>query len=375
MIEHILSDPLTFWLFAGFVFVLLVQLIYFWGYFSRLAFYKEIRLNDDLPPVSVVLTASNQYNDLQKNLEHFLNQDYPGFEVVVVIDNSDDGTDELLTDFSKKYEHLHIVELKQKLNWFSGRKFALSLGIKSAKFSTILLSDPACRPESKNWISEMVSGYRYQTEIVLGYSTYHTGSKINRWLRFAAFYDALFYLSMAIAGKPFKGIGKNLSYSRDLFYSHKGFSSHYAINAGDDELFVNRASRKLNTEVRVSPHSRVLQVRPLTFAKWLKLEQTRLRIRGLFKFRDRFIIRLFSFTAFVFFGLFAALLILGAPWLLVLIVFGLRLISQMVIFALAGKKLKEENLWLLSPLFEILIILIDLMIWISILWKPGSNRV
>lgn len=373
MIEQILNNPLTFWLFAAFIVATLIQLYYFWVYFSKLAFYREIRLNDDLPPVSVVLTASNQYTDLRKNLEHFLTQDYPGFEVVVVIDNSDDGTDELLKDFSKKHEHLHILELKQKLNWFSGRKFALSLGIKSAKFSTILLSDPACRPESKNWISEMMSGFRHQSEIVIGYSTFRTESKINRWLRFTAFHDALFYLSMAISGKAFKGIGKNLSYSRDLFYQHKGFSSHYAISAGDDELFVNRATRKANTEVRVSPQSRVLDVKPVSFIKWIQLERTRLRIRRMFRSRHKLLLRLFSVSALAFYGFFAALLALGAPLLAVLIVLALRLISQLIIYSKVMKKLSESRLLLLSPLFEIFIIIADLILWISIIFTPAKK--
>ena len=373
MAEQILNDPLLFWLFTAFFVATLIQLFYFWVYFSKLTFYREIRLNDDLPPVSVVLTASNQYADLRKNLEHFLNQDYPGFEVVVVIDNSDDGTDELLKEFSKQYEQLHIVELKQKLNWFSGRKFALSLGIKSAKFSTILLSDPACRPESKNWVSEMVSGFRHQTEIVIGYSTYLTESKINRWLRFTAFHDALFYLSMAISGKAFKGIGKNLSYSRDLFYRHKGFSSHYAISAGDDELFVNRAARKANTEVRVSPQSRVLHVRPVSFLKWIQLERTRLRIRRMFRTRHKVLLRIFSVSALSFYGLFAALLATGAPLIAVFGVLALRLISQIIIYSKVLKKLSESRLLLLSPLFEIFIIIADFLLWISIIFSPAKK--
>ncbi len=373
MIEHILNNPLILWLFVAFLLATIVQLIYFWGYFSKLAFYQETRLNDDLPPVSVVLTASNQYNDLKKNLEHFLTQDYPGYEIVVVLDNSDDGTDELLEDLSKQHEHLHTVELKQKLNWFSGRKFALSLGIKSAKFSTILLSDPVCRPESKTWIREMVSGFKFGTEIVLGYSTFQSPSKINKWLRFNAFYDAMFFLSMAISGRPFKGIGKNLSYSRDLFYRLKGFSSHYAINAGDDELFVNRASAKKNTVVRVSPKSRVIQLKPVSFSGWLKLETTRLRIRRLFNWRHKILIRGFSFSAFAFYGLLAMLLIFNASLILTLSVFALRLVSQMVIAGLTLEKLGEKQLLLFVPFFELALILIDFFIWLILLIVPGRK--
>lgn len=370
MVDHILNNPIIFWLLVAFVFSLIIQLIYFWGYFARLAFHKVSATHSDFPAVSVVLSASNQYSDLKKNLQYFLNQDYPDFEVVVVIDNSDDDTDELLKDFSKQFKNLHIVELRQKLNWFSGRKFALSLGIKSAKHSTILLSDPTCRPETKYWIREMASGFSGGKEVVIGYATFKTGKKLNKWLRFTAFYDALFFLSKALRAQPFKGIGKNLAYSRDLFYRHKGFSSHYAINVGDDELFVNRAATGKNTKVRISPEARIEQKKPVGFSGWLRNESTRLRIRQMFGFKEKFSVRLFSSTSFLFYALLIALLVLQAPLIPVMAILLLRLISQMIVFNMAMRILSEKKLILLSPLFEILLIIADFFIWIYILIGP-----
>jgi glycosyltransferase involved in cell wall biosynthesis len=370
MIDQILNNPLLFWLFIAFALTVVIQLAYFWVYFSRLAFYKMPASSGFTPPVSVVLTASNQYSDLKQNLPYFLTQDYPDFEVVVVIDNSDDDTDELLKDFSRQYENLHIVELKQKLNWFSGRKFALSLGIKSAKYPTILLSDPTCRPGSKFWITEMAAGFEADHEIVLGYSSFKTDSKINKWLRFTAFYDALFYFSKSLAGIPFKGIGKNLGYSRELFYRHKGFSSHYAIHVGDDELFVNRAANRKNTAVKIHPNACINQIKRVSLSGWLKQEATRLRIRKMFRFKDKFSIRIFSSSSFLFFALFVVLLVLKAPIVPVLVFLFLRFISQMIVLSLAMRKLSEKKLLLLAPVFEILLIITDFLIWIYILIGP-----
>jgi len=369
ILDQILSNQLFFWLSIAFAAVTLIQLIYFWGFFARLIFTKTKPGNTDLCPVSVVIISSNQYNDLNNNLQFFLTQDYPDFEVVVVTDNSDDGSDELLMDFSRQFRNLKIVELKQRLNWFSGRKFPLSLGIKSAKNDTILLSDLTCKPESKNWIREMASAYLANKTIVIGYSTYATKSHINKWLRFTAFYDALFYVSMAMSGIPFKGLGKNLSYSRNLFYKHHGFCSHYVISYGDDEIFVNRAAKKSNTIVRLSPQSRVVQVKKVSLSKWLSIEKTRIRIRRFFKFRHRLLIRVFSISVFLFYGLMAALLILKAPIFVTLSIFALRFISQLLVFGFAQKKLAEKNILLLSTVFEIFLILLDFFIWITLLFN------
>lgn len=371
--EQILQDPIIFWLSLAFAIFTLVQLIYFWGIFSRLAFYREKNKNEAINPVSVVITANNQYVDLKDHLPAFLSQDYPHFEVVVVIDNSNDGSDELLGDLSREYSNLKIVELHQKLNWFSGRKFPLSLGIKSATHNLILLSDPTCLPENPNWIREMLAAYSPEKEIVIGYSTYKTSSSINKWLRFTAFYDALLYVSMAISGSPFKGIGKNLSYSRNLFYKHKGFSSHYVISAGDDELFVNKTANKSNVAVQVNAQSRILQIQKISFGKWLLSEKSRLKIRRYFKFRDRVLIGSFSFSSLGFYALFISLLILRAPLIVTGSIFALRFISQMLIFGFVQKKLSEKKLLLFSPLFEIFLIVIDFFIWISLFFKRKNK--
>ena len=370
---NIFNDPLVSTLFGIFALSLIVQLSYFWIVFGRLAFYKKRQSSVRQPPVSVVITVNNQYADLKQNLPFLFGQEYPEFEIVVVNDNSDDVSNELLDELSKQHKNLRIVELKQSLNWFKGRKFPLSLGIKSAHHDLLILTDAACQPKSNNWIKEVVSAYAHETEIALAYTTFETKSKFNRWLRFTAFYDGLFYLSMALAGKPFKGNGKNLSYRKQMFYERKGFSSHYKINIGDDEIFINQTARKRNTAVIISPQSKVVNIKPVSPVKWFKNEKARLFIRKYFRAGSRFLISLFQSSAFLFYASFVSLLVLGFSWILVLPLFALRLISQYIIFGLAAKKLDEKKLLLFSPLMEIALILIDFFIWLLLIFSK-KNR-
>ncbi|MCK4638851.1 MAG: glycosyltransferase, partial [Bacteroidales bacterium] len=117
------------------------QLLFYWGIFSRLAFFRKKKKSARKQPVSIVLSAKNEYYNLEKNLPLILEQDYFDFEVVVVNDSSNDESIDLLNDMSTKYQNLKIVDIKQNLNFFSGKKFPLSLGIKSAKNELILLTD------------------------------------------------------------------------------------------------------------------------------------------------------------------------------------------------------------------------------------------
>jgi cellulose synthase/poly-beta-1,6-N-acetylglucosamine synthase-like glycosyltransferase len=125
--------------------------------------------NESLPPVSVVLTARNDGTWLKENLVYLLEQDYPDFEVVVVDYLSHDDTQYVLKLLKDYYPHLKIVPFKEDVNLFQGKKYPLSIGIKSAKNDILLLADPDCTPKNMQWLRGMVKGYyRKDIKIVLG---------------------------------------------------------------------------------------------------------------------------------------------------------------------------------------------------------------
>ncbi len=377
MIEALLETVhLHIWyaiLLMAFLAVLLIQLVYYWAFFSRLAFFKPTAAPAEKPPVSVIVLVHNQYHLIRQNLPELLGQDYPDFEVVVVDDTSDDGSDELLEKLAETFTNLRVMKLTQSLNWFKGRKFPLSLGIKSAGHEVLLLTDIRYQPAGKSWISQMMAAYTPDTAIALGYATFDTGSGINKWLRFMAFYDGMLYLSMALSGLPFKGIAPNLSYRKSLFYNHKGFSSHYVINAGDDELFVNKAATRKNTNIRISAGSQVKSTKPLTFLQWLENEKTRLAIRRFFKPGHRVMISLFSASTLLFYALFVVMLAINIQLPVVIGIFMIRLISQVTIFGLIQKKLSEKKLLWATPFFEAALSLIDLAIWLRLLFTKKTK--
>ena len=43
------------------------------------------------------------------------------------------------------------------------------------------------------------------------------------------------------------GVGRNLAYKKDEFFKVNGFIDHMKIRSGDDDLFVNQASKGSNT--------------------------------------------------------------------------------------------------------------------------------
>lgn len=358
-LQELFRHPHSVW-FIAFGVVVLIQLIYYWLIFTRVAFARIKRKESvNYPPVSVVISARDEYKNLKAFLPSILTQNYPEFEVVVVNHLSEDDSQYLLRDFQKQYPHLKIVTLNQNPNFFHGKKFPLSIGIKEARNEILLLTDADCKPVSSDWIRSMVSAYGPRTEIVLGYSNFMPAKGfLNLLQRFEAFHTALLYLSLAKTGMPYMGVGRNLSYKRTLFFRQKGFINHYIIASGDDDLFINRAARSSNTAINLQPDSFVLSRAKNTWGAWFRQKRRHYSTGSYYRFWHKIVLGTYSLSQLLFYSLLAVLLILQFPWWAVASLAGIRFLSQWLIWGLANKKLKSGRFVVISPLLEIIWLLI-----------------
>src|SRR6185295_9853480 len=92
------------------VFILswLIQLGYYLIVFIRFSFHAVKKVSNDRQPVSVIICARNEVNNLRKYLAPVLEQDYPAFEVIVVNDCSWDESGHFLEEMRLRYPHLKI---------------------------------------------------------------------------------------------------------------------------------------------------------------------------------------------------------------------------------------------------------------------------
>jgi glycosyltransferase involved in cell wall biosynthesis len=355
MLQQYFNEQLLLIIFVVFASATALQLVYFWFFYSRLAFGHNGNESDQKQPVSVVVCARNEYENLLTFLPRILEQDYPDFEVVVVNDASDDDTIYLLRDYAEKYPKLKIVNLPENLNSFRGKKFPLSIGIKSAQNEIILLTDADCAPASPEWISRMQSCYFNSTvEVVLGYGAYEDRKGLlNKLIRFDTLRIAMNYLSFALSGIPYMGVGRNLSYRKSLFYKNKGFISHYGIPSGDDDLFINQVANKKNTRIALSKESFTLSSPKTTWAEWLQQKRRHLSTVGEYKFYHKVLLFLYPLSEILFYTCFLFLAVIFYEPLWVLPLFVSRLISSALIYKRVMKRLDETNFWLWIPFFEI----------------------
>ena len=196
-------------LFLLFQLCFIVQLYYLVNNHSKLAAYKP--LDEITPaniPISVIISARNEAVNLRQYLPAILQQNYPDYEVIVVNDCSYDKSYEVLEEFEKAYSHLKVVTITEHDRFKTGKKFALTLGIKAAKNEHLLFTDADFEPASPNWVARMAANFTTGADIVLGYSPYRKSKGLlNVFVRFETLKSAINYLSSALIGDPYMGIG------------------------------------------------------------------------------------------------------------------------------------------------------------------------
>jgi len=370
--KEILSNNILLSAFVLYSFCFIIQMVYYWGIFGKFAFYKRKQLPNQYKAVSVIICAKNEYNNLKKNLPFFLEQDYPGYEVVVVNDCSDDDSKYLLKTFSEKYSHLKVITIRQNVNFFRGKKFALAIGIKSAKHDLLILSDADCTPKSNRWIAEMQNNFTGKTDIVLGYSGYeYNKGLLNKLIRFDTIMTAMQYFSWSLLGKTYMGVGRNLAYNKKLFYDAKGFTSHYHISSGDDDLFINKVASKHNTCIEISHQAHTSSAPKKTFNDWILQKKRHYSTSFLYKISHKFMLGIFSISSFLFYFLLIFLLVfffITFSYSIIIFVcslFLIRMVTQMIIIKKTMNKLNEKKILLISPLLDLIFVLLNPMIALS----------
>jgi poly-beta-1,6-N-acetyl-D-glucosamine synthase len=318
-----------------------------WGYKNRDS--ESYIVN----PVSVIVCARNEETNLSKNLACILDQDYPDFEVIVVNDCSVDNSEFLLRDLAAKYTHLKVVTINEHERFKHGKKFAVTLAIKAARNEFLLLTDADCRPNSNQWLRIMQSNFNGSAEIVLGYSPYeYLPGFVNKLIQFETFFTALNYLSFALAGKPYMGVGRNIAYTKSLFFKGKGFASHMHILSGDDDLFVNQNATTTNTCIEIHPAAQVWSEPKTTMGSYIKQKLRHLSAGVVYKKEHRKMLSLQAGSAILFYLSLSFLLFSPLKWWILLVFYIFRLVSQFVIYRPVFKKLSYEDLIWWLPVFD-----------------------
>ena len=353
-----------------------IQILYWLLIYSRIIFYKPVPSKIRKKPVSVIICARNEEENLRKNLPLILTQKYPDFEVIVINDCSTDGTQDYLDELKEQYPALKIAKIKEDRKFKHGKKLAVTIGIKAANHEFLLFTDADCRPESDLWINHMMRNLSPETSIVLGYGGYseHKGL-LNTLVRFETFYIAIQFFSYALTGFPYMGVGRNLAYRKSLFFDNKGFARHSHLVSGDDDLFVNEVANRNNTRIEISPESHTRSESKKTWKEWYFQKKRHLTTGPDYKILTKFLLSLEVLSRIILYAGFIFLLVTEiSEWIAVIIPFLIRLGIFITIFKIMGSRLNEKHLLVPSLLFDLFLPLFNVFILFSNYVEARRNR-
>ena len=326
---------------------------------------NKISFLTEQPPVSVIICAKDEADNLRQFLPFVLQQEYPDFEVIVINDGSTDETQTLLNNLCVEYQNLRSTFVPVGANNLSTKKLGLTLGIKAAKNELLLFTDADCMPEDNTWIARMARNFTPETDFILGYGAYlNKRGFLNRLITYDTLFIALQYIGMAIARKPYMGVGRNLAYRKETFFAHKGFASTLNLISGDDDLLVNKASDSKNTKVEIAPDSITWSEPNKTFSSWFYQKERHLSVSSYYKASSKFRLALEPMTRGLFYLALILSVVVGNLIILIAtaVLFVTRLIIQMVIINKSSNHFGERKYIFLLPVFDIFLPLVSLYI-------------
>jgi len=271
----------------------------------------------DTEPVSLIVCAHNELDNLRELVPLLLRQDYPaGFELVLIDDRSQDDTYLYAQQLSQYYPgRFRLVTVSHTPAGFAPKKYALTLGIKAARYERLLFTDADCRPVSPDWLRLMQRGFaqRNGADLVLGFSGYaERPGLLNQLIRYETLLTGAQYLGLAWAGRPYMGVGRNLGYTRATFNSTKGFASHIRRLSGDDDLLVQDAvAAGARAAVVADSEAQTLSEPAETWAAWWRQKRRHLSAGSRYRAADRRRLALFMGSNVLFYALTPAVLAVG----------------------------------------------------------------
>jgi len=359
--------------FGAFALCWIAQVVYIFRYLLPVARYRGHGTAAENIPVSVVIAARNEEKNLMANVPAIMEQDYPEFEVIVVNDSSWDDTESILKALEVRYPKLRVIHLDEEKQNMQGKKFALTLAIKAARHEHILLTDADCAPVSDQWIRIMAAGYEDGIEVVLGFSPYtQRKGYLNRIIRFDTLLIGLQYMGFARRGNPYMGVGRNLSYRKEVFFRVGGFRNHYRLASGDDDLFVNQVATRRNTAVVTVRDAHTESAPKTNWKEWFAQKRRHLITAPLYKSGHRNALALWPMSYFLLLAAVIGTLVVQAG---VWIVAGAMLVRYVILLSIlraASRKLKQPTdvVWM-APLLEFHLHLLNFGLYFgNLLRKP-----
>lgn len=350
-----------------------ILLIFYLGIFSSVAFSKPHESNAKRIPVSVLVYAKNNENELRHLLPILLNQNYHQFELVVINNASTDNTLHLIKEYALMYPNIKVVDVVNNEAFWGSKKYALTLGIKASKHEYLVVIDADKKIHSNNWLVYLTSYFTLNKTVVLGTSFYSKQKGFfNKKFRFGHAMQQLQALSWSKIGKPFSLNTHQIAFKKEDFYNTNGFINHMQKPLFTNEFFINDVASSKNTTI-CEQGDAMIEVEPLLKKDGILFRKQQLELLNNFKGSIAFKIKAFNFIQVAFFLVALASFIAFDYWYLTFGIMTLRYVLFWFIFAKMAKKLNYNDLIIFFPILDLLYIILQIQLFFANLFSKTKK--
>lgn len=146
------SWPPTLW----FWFMIVIGLVWLKRHFDIARGKREYSLDphqpgipdEDLPPLSMLVAAKDEEENIERCLRGLLRQEYPNLQVIAINDRSDDRTGAIIDEIAAEDPRLTPVHVQDLPDGWFGKNNAMRLGVEQATGNWMCFSDADCAYDS-----------------------------------------------------------------------------------------------------------------------------------------------------------------------------------------------------------------------------------
>ena len=195
---------------------------------------------------SILVPFRNEAENLPFLLKSISELKYPRdhFEVILIDDDSEDSSVEVIKEFRDFHPTFPLKILKNERHSGSPKKDAITMGVKNANFAYIFTTDADCILPQSLLEQYSIEIQRNGYSLMAGPVAFGNSYKINPLLK--NFQD-LDFISLQATGaaafglkKPFLCNGANLCYKKSDFLEVNGFAGNNNISSGDDVFLLQK---------------------------------------------------------------------------------------------------------------------------------------
>ncbi len=257
--------------------------------------------------ISVIIAIKNESKSLQALIDSLSKLDYPKekFEVIFVDDLSDDKSYEIINNSITSYENFRMIMVENKK--YPGKKGALDLGITSAKYPNILITDGDC-VVSRNWLNEFAVKFANGFDFTFGICPVNKGKKfVSLISSFENLRAELLSFSVANLGLPYSAAARSFGFKKESFLKISGYKNTVETLGGDDDLLLREAVKnKLKIGIVTAPDAFVYSNSESNLKDYFQQKKRHTSTSNHYLFRHKLILSLWHLTNLI--SLFSILL-------------------------------------------------------------------